>query len=120
MKNIEKEHLAEELEKLISENNDLREKYFDLLKENEEIKRDLNFKYLSVLDGQEVLDKYCDFDILIKTLKKQDIKIKELKELLERALKFYELMETEGVPIDEENSLISDIKKVLESKNEKI
>lgn len=111
--------LEEQLEKLISDNNELREKYYNLLRENEELKKEISFKYLSMMEGHELLDKYCDFDLLINTMKKQDIKIRELKLVLKRVLLYFEKLDLDGVSEEEEILLKNDIKNLLESKNEK-
>lgn len=109
--------LEEELEKLIKENGELRRTNVSLLKENEELRQEISFKHFSLLEGQDILDNYCDFDILIKTLKKQDNKIVEFKMILKKVLDYLNKMYKEGVSEEEEISLKMDILKLLESKN---
>ena len=48
----------------------------------------MDFK--AMIDAQEDIDTYCDFNMLITQMKKQDKKYNEMKELLEKCLNYIE------------------------------
>lgn len=102
--------------RLFLENRELTKKYITLLEENKKCNEIFKMDFKAMIDAQEDLDTYCDFDVLIKTLKRQDNKIDELKNLLSDILKYFNKMEKVGVSEDEEISLKNRIKKLLESK----
>lgn len=108
--------LEEEYGKLYEENRELTKKYIALLEENKKCNEISKMDFKTMIDAQEDLDTYCDFDVLIKTLKRQYNKIDELKNLLSDILKYFNKMEKVGVSEDEEISLKSRMKKLLESK----
>ena len=107
--------LEEEYGKLYEENRELTKKYIALLEENKKCDELSKLKFKALLDAQEDLDTYCDFNILITQMKKQDKKYNEMKELLEKCLNYIE----NGCSDEDKWVLGQDIKKVLESKNGK-
>jgi len=107
--------LEEEYGKLYEENRELTKKYIALLEENKKCDELSKLKFKALLDAQEDLDTYCDFNILITQMKKQDKKYNEMKELLEKCLNYIE----NGCSDEDKWVLGQDIKKVLESKNDK-
>lgn len=83
--------------------------YKDLLEENKKLKEENEWQLKSMISAKEDIDSYCDFDILIKQLKKQDKKFKDMKELLEKCVKYFE----NGCSDEEKWLIAQDIKKVL-------
>ena len=108
--------LEEEDGKLYEENKELTKKYIALLEENKKCNELSKLEFKALLDAQENLDTYCDFNMLITQMKKQDKKYNEMKELLEKCLNYIE----NGCSNEDKWALGQDIKKVLESKNGKI
>jgi len=108
--------LEDECNRLFLENRELTKKYIALLEENKKCNEISKMDFKAMIDAQEDLDTYCDFNVLIKTLKRQDNKIDELKNLLSDILKYFNKMKKVGVSEDEEISLKSRMKKLLESK----
>jgi hypothetical protein len=108
--------LEEEYGKLYEENKELTKKYIALLEENKKCNELTKLELKTLLDVQEDIDTYCDFNMLITQMKKQDKKYNDMKELLEKCLNYIE----NGCSDEDKWVLGQDIKKVLESKNEKI
>lgn len=106
--------LEEEYGKLYEENKELTKKYIALLEENKKCNELSKLEFKTILDAQEDLDTYCDFNMLITQMKKQDKKYQEMKELLEKCLNYIE----NGCSDEDKWTLGQDIKKVLESKNQ--
>lgn len=108
--------LEEEYGKLFLENKELTKKYIALLEENKKCNELSKLELKTLLNVQEDIDTYCDFNMLITQMKKQDKKYNEMKELLEKCLNYIE----NGCSDEDKWVLGQDIKKVLESKNGKI
>ena len=108
--------LEERCNELFLENKELTKKYIALLEENKKCNELSKLEFKTILDAQEDLDTYCDFNMLITQMKKQDKKYNEMKELLEKCLNYIE----NGCSDEDKWALSQDIKKVLELKNEKI
>lgn len=85
-------------------------KYKDLLNENKKLEEQYNMHLRVIFDSQENIDKYCDFDMLISQMKKQNQKYNEMKELLEKCVKYFE----NGCSDEEKWVTAQDIKKVIE------
>ena len=107
--------LEEEYGKLYEENKELTKKYIALLEENKKCNELSKLEFKALLDAQENIDTYCDFDMLITQMKKQDKKYNEMKDLLEKCLNYIE----NDCSDEDRWALSQDIKKVLESKNGK-
>lgn len=101
--------LEEEYGKLYEENKELTKKYIALLEENKKFNELSKLEFKALLDAQENIDTYCDFDMLITQMKKQDKKYNEMKELLEKCLNYIE----NGCSDEDKWALSQDIKKVL-------
>lgn len=113
MKKIEDEYA-----KLYEENKELTKKYIALLEENSNVKKELENRYVSLLSGQEILDKYCDFTTLIETLKKQNIKIEKYKDILQRALIFLKAIAGSVQGFEQDREILkNEIQEVLQMKN---
>ena len=108
--------LEEEYGKLFLENKELTKKYIALLEENKKCNEISKMDFKAMIDAQENIDTYCDFNMLITQMKKQDKKYNEMKELLEKCLNYIE----NSCSDEDKWALGQDIKKVLESKNGKI
>ena len=106
--------LEEEYGKLFLENKELTKKYIALLEENKKCNEISKMDFKAMIDAQEDIDTYCDFNMLITQMKKQDKKYNEMKELLEKCLNYIE----NGCSNEDKWALGQDIKKVLESKNQ--
>ena len=102
--------LEEEYGKLFEENKELTKKYIALLEENKKCNELSKLELKTLLDVQEDIDTYCDFNMLITQIKKQDKKYNEMKELLEKCLNCIE----NGCSDEDKWALSQDIKKVLE------
>ena len=79
--------LEEEYGKLFLENKELTKKYIALLEENKKCNEISKMDFKAMIDAQEDIDTYCDFNMLITQMKKQDKKYNEMKELLENCEK---------------------------------
>ena len=101
--------LEEEYGKLYEENKELTKKYIALLEENKKCNELSKLEFKALLDAQENLDTYCDFNILITQMKNQDQKFKDMRDLLEKALNYFE----NGCSDEDKWSIEQDIKKVL-------
>lgn len=106
--------LEEEYGKLFLENKELTKKYIALLEENKKCNEISKMDFKAMIDAQENIDTYCDFNMLITQMKKQDKKYNEMKELLKKCLNYIE----NGCFDEDKWALCRDIKKVLESKNQ--
>lgn len=106
--------LEEEYGKLFLENKELTKKYIALLEENKKCNEISKMDFKAMIDAQEDIDTYCDFNMLITQMKKQDKKYNEMKELLKKCLNYIE----NGCSDEDKWALGQDIKKVLESKNQ--
>ena len=84
-------------------------KYQSLLEDNKKLEEKYNMHMRVIFDSQENIDTYCDFDMLITQIKKQDKKYNEMKELLEKCLNYIE----NGCSDEDKWSIEQDIKKVL-------
>lgn len=102
--------LEEEYGKLYEENKELTKKYIALLEENKRCNELSKLELKTLLDIQEDIDTYCDFNMLITQIKKQDKKYNEMKELLGKCLNYME----NGCSDEDKWALSQDIKKVLE------
>ena len=84
-------------------------KYESLLEDNKKLEEKYNMHMRVIFDSQENIDTYCDFDMLITQMKKQDQKFKDMRDLLEKALNYFE----NGCSDEDKWSIEQDIKKVL-------
>ena len=107
-------NFEEEYGKLFLENKELTKKYIALLEENKKCNEISKMDFKAMIDAQEDIDTYCDFNMLITQMKKQDKKYNEMKELLKKCLNYIE----NGYSDEDKWALGQDIKKVLESKNQ--
>ena len=82
--------LEEEYGKLFLENKELTKKYIALLEENKKCNEISKMDFKAMIDAQEDIDTYCDFNMLITQMKKQDKKYNEMKELLKKCLNYIE------------------------------
>ena len=101
--------LEERCNELLLENKELTKKYIALLEENKKCNELSKLELKALLDAQENLDTYCDFNILITQMKNQDQKFKDMRDLLEKALNYFE----NGCSDEDKWSIEQDIKKVL-------
>jgi len=101
--------LEERCNELFLENKELTKKYIALLEDNKKLEEKYNMHMRVIFDSQEDIDTYCDFDMLISQMKKQDQKFKNMRDLLEKALNYFE----NGCSDEDKWSIEQDIKKVL-------
>lgn len=101
--------LEERCNELLFENKELTKKYIALLEDNKKLEEKYNMHMRVIFDSQENIDTYCDFDMLITQMKKQDQKFKDMRDLLEKALNYFE----NGCSDEDKWSIEQDIKKVL-------
>lgn len=87
----------------------LMSKYEAFLEDNKKLEEKYNMHLRVIFDSQEDIDTYCDFDMLISQMKKQDQKFKDMRDLLEKALNYFE----NGCSDEDKWSIEQDIKKVL-------